>query len=230
MSANNFSGRPLYLQVRDALMERIAAGAWKPGTALPNERDLAQTFGVGVGTVRRALQILEREGVLARRRGSATFANEHISELVSRFGDMWRADVGENCTKVRLRPVSSGLASSMEVARLGLQAQRRVHRIHRVRFIRDRPFMVEAVSVPAHLFPDLMSRTELAAGIPLMAEHYDVRLGKAEERIYVAPADLTVAEALEVASGTSVLVLDRVAFAGDGHAVEWRVGHCHFAR
>src|SRR4029450_6112071 len=128
MSANNFSGRPLYLQVRDALMERIAAGAWKPGTALPNERDLAQTFGGGVGTMRRALQILEREGVLARRQGSATFASEHISELVSRFGDMWRADVGENSTKVRLRPVSSGLASSMEVARLGFQAQSRGHR------------------------------------------------------------------------------------------------------
>ena len=230
MSANNFSGRPLYLQVRDALAERIAAGAWRPGAALPKESDLAQAFGVGVATMRRALQTLEKEGVLGRRGATAPSARRQVGEALSCLSDMWHADVGENCTKVTLGTVSSAMASSMEVARLGLQDQRKVYRIRRVRSHRDRPFMIETVSVPAHLFPDLMSRMELAADIALMAEHHGMRPAKAEERAYVACADSTVAEALGVASGTSVLVLDRVAFAGDGRALEWRVGHCHFAR
>jgi GntR family transcriptional regulator len=229
MSANTFSGRPLYLQVRDALAERIAAGAWKPGAALPNESDLAQAFGVGVATMRRALQTLEKEGVLGRRGATAPSARQQVGQALSCLSDMWHADVGENCTKVTLGPVSSAMASSMEVARLGLQDQRKVHRIQRVRCYRDRPFMIETVSVPAHLFPDVVSRMELAADISLMAEHHGLRLGKAEERAHVACADLTVAQALGIASGTSVLVLDRMTFAGDGRAVEWRVGHCHFA-
>jgi GntR family transcriptional regulator len=230
MSANNFSARPLYLQVRDALAERIAAGAWKPGAALPNESDLAQAFGVGVATMRRALQTLEKEGVLGRRGATAPSARQQVGEALSHLGDMRRADVGENCTEVTVGPVSTAMASSMEVARLGLQDQRKVHRIQRVRCHGDRPFMMETVSVPAHLFPDVMSRMELAADISLMVEHHGLRLGRAEERAYVACADLAVAEAFGIASGTSVLVLDRVAFAGDGRAVEWRVGHCHVAR
>ena len=230
MSANNFSGRPLHLQVRDALAERIAAGAWRPGAALPSASDLAQAFGVGVATMRRALQTLEKEGVLGRRGATAPSARQQVGEALSHLSDMWHADVGENCTKVTLGPVSSAMASSMEVARLGLHDQRKVYRVQRLRSHRDRPFMMETVSVPAHLFPDFTSRMELAADISLMAEHHGLRLGKAEERAYVACADSGVAEALGIASGTSVLVLDRVAFAGDGRALEWRVGHCHFAR
>ena len=33
--------RPLYVQVRDAIANRIAAGEWKPGAVMPNEGDLA---------------------------------------------------------------------------------------------------------------------------------------------------------------------------------------------
>jgi GntR family transcriptional regulator len=230
MSANTFSGRPLYLQIRNALAERIAAGAWRPGAALPKESDLAQAFGVGVATMRRALQTLEKEGVLGRRGATAPSARQQVGEALTCLSDIRRADVGENCTKVTLGPVSSAMASSMEATRLGLQDRCKVHRIQRVRCHRDRPFMIEAASVPAHLFPDVMSRMELAADISRMAEHHGMRLGKAEERAYVACADSTVAEALGIAPGTSVLVLDRVAFADDGRALEWRIGHCHFAR
>jgi GntR family transcriptional regulator len=229
MSANTFAGRPLYLQVRDALAERIAAGAWGPGAALPNENELAQVFGVGVGTMRRALQTLEREGVLAPRGGAVTFASERIHGLLPACTGFFADDAGENCTKMTVDPVSSAVAGSMEVARLGLKERCTVHRIQRVRLHRDRPFMAESVSVPAHLFPDLTSRSELAADIALMAEHHGVQLGKAQERVYVARADLPIAEALGLASGTSVIVMDRVAFASDGRAVEWRVGYCHFA-
>ena len=48
---SRFSTRPLYLQVRDALGERIAGGEWKPSTAIPNEGDLARQFGVSPGTI-----------------------------------------------------------------------------------------------------------------------------------------------------------------------------------
>ena len=55
LSAGRFLNRPLYLQLRDALAERIAGGDWKPGNAIPNESDLAREFGVSTGTMRKAL-------------------------------------------------------------------------------------------------------------------------------------------------------------------------------
>ena len=56
--AMRLTARPLYLQVRDALVARVTAGEWKPGGALPNEIHLAQEMQISVGTVRKALDIM----------------------------------------------------------------------------------------------------------------------------------------------------------------------------
>jgi DNA-binding GntR family transcriptional regulator len=76
MAAICLSNRPLYLQVRDAVAERIATGTWKTGNAIPNEGDLAREFGVSVGTVRKALGLLEGQHILTRQQGRGTFVND----------------------------------------------------------------------------------------------------------------------------------------------------------
>ena len=81
--------RALYLQVRDALAERIAGGEWKPGSAIPNEGDLSRQFGVSAGTMRKALEVLEDERLLTRRQGRGTFVNDQTSdELAVRYSNL----------------------------------------------------------------------------------------------------------------------------------------------
>ena len=80
MPAAPLSNRPLYLQTRDAVAERIAKGIWKTGFAIPNEGDLAREFGVSVGTVRKALGLLEEQHILNRQQGRGTFVNDRGSE------------------------------------------------------------------------------------------------------------------------------------------------------
>src|SRR5262245_16243840 len=63
---------PLYEIVKRHISEAIVSGKWAPGTVLPGEVQLAQSFGVAVGTVRRALAELTAEGLLARRRKTGT--------------------------------------------------------------------------------------------------------------------------------------------------------------
>ncbi len=62
---------PVYLVLRDALAEEIRTGAAGPGARLPSERDLAARFGVARMTARKALGVLESEGMIFRadRRG-----------------------------------------------------------------------------------------------------------------------------------------------------------------
>jgi GntR family transcriptional regulator len=69
--------RPLCLQVRDALVERIAVGDWKPGVQIPNEGELAREFGVSPGTMRKALDLMEGERLVTRRQGRGAFGNDH---------------------------------------------------------------------------------------------------------------------------------------------------------
>ena len=69
ISSGRFSNRPLYLQLRDTLAQRIANGEWKPAAAIPNESDLAREFGVSAGTMRKALDLMEAEFGLQRTLG-----------------------------------------------------------------------------------------------------------------------------------------------------------------
>jgi GntR family transcriptional regulator len=79
ITPSRFSSRPLYLQARDAMAERIAAGEYKPLTPIPNEADLAREFGVSPGTMSKALDMLEAERLLTRRQGRGTFVNDQSS-------------------------------------------------------------------------------------------------------------------------------------------------------
>ncbi len=55
------------------LQRAIETGAYSEGDRLPPERQLAATFNAARSTVRRALDQLERAGLVSRRLGSGTF-------------------------------------------------------------------------------------------------------------------------------------------------------------
>ncbi|MDG9724407.1 MULTISPECIES: GntR family transcriptional regulator [unclassified Streptomyces] len=63
--------QPLYWRVAARLLGELRDGAVPPGERLPGERRLAERFGVSRETVRQALEVLRRDGLLATdRRGS----------------------------------------------------------------------------------------------------------------------------------------------------------------
>ncbi len=61
-----------------SLRQRIVAGEWTTAGALPNERELARTYGVARNTLRKALEALEAEGLVSRRVGRGTEIREPI--------------------------------------------------------------------------------------------------------------------------------------------------------
>ena len=64
---------PRYHQIAEALRARISAGGLTAGQRLDNQRQLAQSFGVTLMTLRQALDVLAREGLITRRHGLGTF-------------------------------------------------------------------------------------------------------------------------------------------------------------
>ena len=83
---NADKGIPLYLQVKQILMDGVRGGKFKPGDAIPSERELAEKFELNRLTVRRAVDELVNEGYLARKRGSGTYvAQREESRTPSTF-------------------------------------------------------------------------------------------------------------------------------------------------
>jgi len=227
-SDQKFSMRPLYLQVRDFVLERITTGVWKPGTMPPAEVDLARELGISSGTVRKALDALEGERVVSRRQGRGTFVNDSSTqELAWRYDNIrdqqGRGIAGQPGTSA----VSTGPASEAERQRLQLKDGDQVVRIHRVHTSGDRPYMHEEVSLPESCFPGLAGRVQVPQRITELAQEFGLVLGRGVESVAVAAAHGTIPASLSVPEGTPVLRLDRLVLAIDGRPVEWRVATCH---
>lgn len=56
-----------------SIRDDIRQGNYAVGERLPNERDLAERFGISRGTLRQALKILEDERLISRQQGRGTF-------------------------------------------------------------------------------------------------------------------------------------------------------------
>ena len=74
------AGMPLYRVVKASLLRSIESGQHPPGSALPSETELALAFGVSIGTLRKAVDELAAEHIVARRQGRGTFVATHTAD------------------------------------------------------------------------------------------------------------------------------------------------------
>lgn len=223
--------RPLYLQVHDAIAERVAGGEWQPGASIPNEFDLSREYGVSTGTIRKALDIMEVERIVTRKQGRGTFVIDQTADEISvRFINVCDASGARVAGRAEVIDVTEGLANEVERARLEIAADEIVYRVCYVRRHEGRPYMVEHISMPAALFPGLLEVNGFPHDVSALARNHGMLLGKAEERISVRPAAPEVAETLLVEPSSPLIVLDRVMLTLDGRRIEWRTGQCHLGK
>jgi GntR family transcriptional regulator len=64
-----------YMRVADDIAARIASGELKPGSRLRAERELAEHYGVSYGTIRRAMEVLRKRGLITTIHGRGTFVS-----------------------------------------------------------------------------------------------------------------------------------------------------------
>lgn len=80
---NTDSSRTKYERIQDHLKKQIKEGHIQPGSALPSEQQLANLFESARSTVRQAMSMLEREGLVSRVQGKGTFVHENARQRLS---------------------------------------------------------------------------------------------------------------------------------------------------
>lgn len=67
-------------RVAAAIEQAIKSGELTPGARLRSERDLAEHYAVGYGTVRRAMKLLRERGLIVTVHGRGTFVKDSGQE------------------------------------------------------------------------------------------------------------------------------------------------------
>ena len=96
-------GRPsLHTTVAQSLRQQIDAGLYKQGDRLPGEEQLARQMNVSRVTLREALMLLERDGIITRRHGAGSFVERTSGRISAELN--------------RLEPFASGIARAGHAA------------------------------------------------------------------------------------------------------------------
>ncbi|MPS28190.1 GntR family transcriptional regulator [Pigmentiphaga sp.] len=210
----------LYVQLADALRNKITSGAWPVGYQLPRYEVLAEQYQVARITVRQAVNVLVQENVLVSNRGRGTFVCEvpgaapghlrtPISGLSPRAGG-FSIVVHEVVRDAVLPPelVASGsfYDSYVEVIKTHVRE--------------GKPIGVYNMFVASHLyarFPDGAAASELLLQLALQYAEEDV--DHSYQTISIETADVVLARKLDCPYGAPVAKLVRKLMATDSRVL-----------
>jgi len=218
------SGVPLYRRIGSDLRNRVEQGELLPGAQLETEQELMARYGVSRATVRQALAGLIADGLLEIRRGLGTYvrpaAMEHrlggfysFSREIERHG----RTPGTRVRSLRLVPAEEHVAAALD-----LESGTPVVALARIRMADDDPIVVETSYLPAALFPGLEQVDFSTRRLyDTLTTTYGVRPVRARETF--APVLLTADEADQLGARRNepALRVDRIAYDGNGTAIEF---------
>ncbi|SHI30736.1 GntR family transcriptional regulator [Wenxinia saemankumensis] len=210
---------PLYLQLASAMRGLIELGEWRGGLALPPERAMTQATGLSRVTIRKALDTLEEEGLVQRKRGAGNFVaaqiDQPLSILLGFTEDMKRR--GADTTSQELRR-EIAFPTPSEVLKLGLAPGEKVFRLDRVRMAEGEPLAIEHAVVPAAA----LGAVEVGASLYDALRAAGQAPARALQRLHAGIA--TPGEARLLVGGDAaplpVLRIERRSFLDSGRAIE----------
>lgn len=213
--------RPLYAQLRDAVIAQIASHTLLPGDSLATESELQERYGVARSVVRQALAELSDAGLVHRHRGrgSVIASTGDYRRQVQRAGGLGEqmAAAGRS---LRTEAGDVHRAEPSEAARDALGTAD-TWQLERVRFVGDEAVVLVRTWVPVAVLPAL-TRERLAATAlhDLMRENGHEPAG-GRRHVQAVPADGWVAARLDITTGEPVLLLEGVTRDAAGHGLEW---------
>jgi GntR family transcriptional regulator len=220
-------GTPLYKEIKRQMMEALTGGEWRPGEAIPAERRLSERYGISIGTVRKAIDELVAENILIRQQGRGTFVASHTRDrLLFYFFHVVPESGPKAYPEVQFLSFAKARADRMVAEKLGLAVDDPVIRIRNRLRLSGSPIMIDDITVPVVRFADLTEtqvRDRTSTIYNLYQEAFGISVVRTSERLRATLADAEFATLLDVARGSPLLQIRRVAHTYNDVPVEYRV-------
>ncbi|MCD6734207.1 MAG: GntR family transcriptional regulator [Burkholderiaceae bacterium] len=211
---------PLYAQHARLLRHRIETGDWPIGTRLPSLEALAAQSDVAVVTIRQAIELLEREGLVERRQGLGTFVVGSVPppDWLS-LGTSWSSllELLAGAT-VRLVPMERGEFAPVLGPHEGSPAVRYLFQ-KRVHCRGNEPFCI----IELYLAWDAYQRDPVGFDaqlvLPTLTRVAPELIGQAWQTLTIGKADPEAAGHLGIDAGDPVAFVRRIVLDPAGRAV-----------
>jgi GntR family transcriptional regulator len=204
-----------YIQLATLFRSKIEAGVWEVGMQIPTVEDLAREFGVARITIRDALGLLEREGLVERYRGRGSFVTNRPRQtrLWTDVQTDWAGllNAGREDAEIRILVEEEGVPPPLLTHAIGrpAPAYRHLRRLHR----RDGTlFLLGDIYIDERIVPRIpRAQFSTTTAFGIISHVPRLTVTKAEQTLTVQSADVDEARLLELSLNAPVARVDRTA-------------------
>jgi GntR family transcriptional regulator len=214
----------LYERIAGYIRARIFDCTYETDARIPSESELGVMFGASRITVRHALGMLQRDGLIYTLHGKGSFvarakAYQNVSNLTGLAESM--SPLGHEVLN-ELRNLDTIVADSRITSHLALPPGTPVIEIKRVRMLNREPLSLELTYVPVSL-GERLAASDLARRdiFEIIENDCGVFLGHADLQIEATQADNELAEALHLGCGAAVMRIERLTHDREGHPIDF---------
>ncbi len=208
---------PYYIQVAATIRKRILADEYGDGEPLPSSEQFEKEFDVSAITVRKALEILARQGILLRRRGIGTTVRKPRPEVVTfavggtfrRFIDSYKKELrGSDILSMATVPCPPHVRQL-----LGLDTRQRVLCIRKIRRHSGIPIGYFLHYGDARLCRGITRKQSETYTFQELFEKVSGRkLARMEETIKASTTDIDLARVLDTGFGSPLFFIENIFF------------------
>ncbi|MFC4063782.1 GntR family transcriptional regulator [Actinoplanes subglobosus] len=196
---------PAYRRIAADLADKIRAGEYRPGDALPAQRELSAGYGVTLMTLRQALQQLREDGLIVQQAGRGTF--------VAPVQAAYRVDTLRSFVE-DLREQGHQVTTEVVSASAGPE-----FRLERLRVLDGRPVIHQTSRVPSPWAAALVGEDFRRISLYAALAEAGVTIVRASERIVPGLLAEPIAGLLRRPAGEPVFVSERTTYAMDEQPV-----------
>jgi GntR family transcriptional regulator len=221
--------KPLYKKAEQFLKQGMEDGTWVPGDLIPSEAQLSETLDISIGTVRKAIDELEKQKLVYRHQGKGTYVSKiDFDNSLFRFFTygsgtslQGNARIHKLTPKRELIPGSAKICEHLQVPvgsplvyieRVGYDEDEQPVLIEKCWWLAD---VVEGLEDEEVHIPDLF--------YALIEEKFGVHVSRAEETLTAEIANEETAKTLDIEAGSPLVVLLRTTYASKDRVIEYRI-------
>ncbi|MCM2532245.1 GntR family transcriptional regulator [Neobacillus pocheonensis] len=217
-------GNALHLRVKEAIIQLINEGEYKPNSQLPTEAEFCEKYGVSRTTVRTALQQLTTEGYVYRKRGSGTFVSTNkVKQILTSTVEHFTKQItmqGKN-PLIKVLQLEVIPADEYISEQLKIREGDPVNMLERVRFVNEEPIQYEIAYLPWFKTPALNREDCEKSLYKLLEIQFGLKIKKTIETLELFIADHEAADKLKISIDDPCFELDTLAYLGDGTIIEY---------
>lgn len=214
---------PIYLQLREVIRTKIEEEEYLPGTAIPSENALAETYGINRLTVRSAIDTLVKEGLLRRVQGKGVFVvGEKLEQNLYTLDGFSKTIRRKNKTpKVKVLVKSLRPAGGRFAKIFGIGEEEPVFYIKRICYVEDTPFSLEDIYIPEYILPELINVDLAVFSIYETYEFFGVELKQAFQTLNITHLNKKGARALGIDAALPVFMFECTSYDNHDRAIEY---------